>query len=63
MLGVNSRAPAHLDGTSVGIDTLKTFQEPISIQVNDRDSVELVFDNDVGVRRRTLRPVEPNVAY
>ncbi|KAL9616744.1 MAG: hypothetical protein Q9160_008401 [Pyrenula sp. 1 TL-2023] len=63
MLGVNSKTPEHLEGTSVGIDTLATFREPVSIRVNERDCVELVFENDAGLSKRHLRDVEPNEAY
>lgn len=63
MLGVNSKKPEHLEGTSVGIDTLSTFREPVSIRVNEQGSVELVFENDTGLSKRRLRDVEPNEAY
>ncbi|KAL9113538.1 MAG: hypothetical protein Q9227_002276 [Pyrenula ochraceoflavens] len=63
MLGLNSRSPMHLDHTSVGVETLSTFREPVSIRVNEKASVELVFDRDARARRRTMKEVEPNVAY
>lgn len=63
LLGVQSKTPSHLNGTSVGIDTLATFREPISIRVNESDSVELVFNNDTSLKKRHLRNVVPNMAY
>lgn len=63
MLKVNSKTPEHLDGTSVGIDTLSTFREPVSIRINEQSSVELVFENDTSLSKRHLRDAEPNKAY
>lgn len=63
MLAMHSQKPRHLKGTSVGIDTLSTFREPVSIRVNENDSVELVFENDHRIRMRQLRDIVPNEAY
>ncbi|KAL9622187.1 MAG: hypothetical protein Q9160_003370 [Pyrenula sp. 1 TL-2023] len=63
VLGVHSRTPAHLENTSVGIDTISPFREPVSIRVNENDSAELVFENDTSLRKRQLRDVVPNGAY
>lgn len=63
MLGVHSRTPVHLSDTSVGIDTVATFQEPVSIRINENNRAELVFDNDAEVKKRRLRDVVPNEAY
>ncbi|KAL9624604.1 MAG: hypothetical protein Q9160_001269 [Pyrenula sp. 1 TL-2023] len=63
MLAMNSQKPTHLEGTSVGIETLSTFRESVSIRVNENDSVELVFENDPALKTRQLRAVVPNEAY
>lgn len=63
MLGVHSRAPAHLDNTSVGIDTLATFREPVSIRINEENKAELVFEKDAETMKRRLRNVVQNEAY
>jgi hypothetical protein len=47
MLGLMSRKPDHLGPhVGVGLETLKTFREPVSVKVNDEGHVELVFEND-----------------
>lgn len=63
MLAMHSQRPTHLQGTTVGIDTLSTLREPVSIRVNDEGSAELVFENDAGAKTRRLRGVVPNEAY
>ena len=42
-LALNSRRPAVLQNTSVGIDTVETFRHPVNIRVNHDDSLEMVF--------------------
>ena len=63
MLGVQSSSPKHLEGINVGIETLNTLREPVSIRVNEIERAELVFANDPGVRARRLRYVSPNKRY
>ena len=46
MLALNSKRPEHLKHVSAGIERLKTFREPVSIRVNDENSLELVFEDD-----------------
>lgn len=64
MLALNSKKPEHLSGTSVGTETLSTFGEPVNLRVNEEDkSVELVFQNDPGLKKRVYTAVEPNKRY
>ena len=63
MLGICSKKPEHLMNTSVGINTLATFREPVQIRVNEDDGTELSFANDPGLKNRGLRMVEVDEKY
>jgi len=46
ILAINSQRPAGLlKNTSVGVDTLNTYRQPVSIRINHHDSLELVLDS------------------
>lgn len=62
-LALQSKKPDHLGHTSVGIDSIKTFQESVGIRVNQQDQVELVFAHDRDIEARGLRKIERNKAY
>ncbi|KAL9106237.1 MAG: hypothetical protein Q9227_008705 [Pyrenula ochraceoflavens] len=63
MLAMNSKQPEHLYSTSVGVDKSSTFGEPINIRENESGSVEVVFQNDPGLKKRHYKSVQPNVRY
>ncbi|KIW90582.1 uncharacterized protein Z519_08365 [Cladophialophora bantiana CBS 173.52] len=64
VLGLMSRKLEYLDPhASVGLDTLHTFREPVSVKVNYEGYVELVFDNDTGSKSRRNGPVVVNKPY
>jgi hypothetical protein len=63
MLGLLSRKPTHLDCVSVGVETLKTFREPVSVRVNDVGAVELVFEDEPGGIVGRTAGVEKNKSY
>jgi len=63
VLALQSKTPYHLGYWSVGIDTLKTYQQPVGIRVNSNDEAELIFAHDNDVCSRGLRKVVPNKAY
>jgi hypothetical protein len=42
-LALNSTPPTHLGSISAGLRTLRVFQEPVGILVNEKDELELVF--------------------
>lgn len=63
MLGMNSTMPDHLEKTSVGIETLSTFREPISIRVLGERSVNVVFNNDADLAVRDSRRVVRNERF
>ncbi len=49
MLGLMSRKAGHLGlHASVGIETLNTLREPVSVKVDDEGLVDLVSEKDVG---------------
>jgi hypothetical protein len=63
MLGLCSPRPDHLKHISAGVATLSTFREPVSVRVNDEDSLQLVFDKDITTGKVRYRKVEHNKAY
>ena len=63
LLGMNSKRPAHLGDTSAGIETLKTYKEPVNIRVNDENHLELVFANNASTRSTAYRRVVANHRY
>ena len=63
MLGLMSQKPKHLGHVSIGIETMKTFREPVSVKVNDQGHAELVFENDVGSKLGRKGMVVDNRAY
>jgi hypothetical protein len=60
-LALQSKRPVHLEHTSVGIDSLKTFKQGVGIRINKEDRLELVFEGDREMRE--LRKIEKNKAY
>lgn len=63
LLALNSRRPpAELGPTSVGIDALATFREPVNIRVNDQDHLELIFDRDSSAQG-TMHRAPSNTAF
>lgn len=63
LLALQSKRPAHLNNVSVGVESLKTYREPLGVRVNDKDELELVFANDRDLGTRELRKIVPNEAY
>jgi hypothetical protein len=72
MLALQSKVPDHLGHISVGIDSVKTFQQNVGIRVSTVDigdtgetieQLELVFEHDQDASRRELKQVERNKAY
>jgi hypothetical protein len=52
-LALQSTKPDHLGYTSVGIDSLDTFNQGVGIRVNKDNRLELVFDQDIDSRNLT----------
>lgn len=46
VLALESKCSEHLYYVSAGINSIKTYQEPVGIRVNDRNQLELVFEHD-----------------
>ena len=63
MLGVNSRRPGHMGHTSVGLETLSSYREPVHIRANQEQSLELVFENDLAAKGVLWEEVQLNRAY
>ena len=63
MLALNSHQPQRLENTSVGVETLGTFKEPVSIRINAEDTAEIVFKNDLDVDQVRYRKVAVNTKY
>lgn len=63
MLAINSERPTDLHNTSVGVDKLGTYQQIIQVQVNKKDSVEMVFVHDSAYDATRYSPLRPNEAY
>jgi hypothetical protein len=62
-LALNSQRTDVLKNTSVGIGTLSTFRKPISVRVNEHDSLELVFSDGKEEAVSTYREVVTNEKY
>ena len=64
-LALQSKCPEieHMKNTSVGIETMATFREPVGIRENEEGRLVLVFMNDPGQDKRVLKKVEVNKAY
>lgn len=62
-LALNSRTPQHPKNVSVGIETLATYKEMVSIQANDEDRLELRFHDDPGATATKWTDVEANRRY
>lgn len=60
-LALNSRRPETLQNTSVGINTLATFRQPVNVRVNDKQSLEIVFD--AAKKSDGFEQVVPNAKY
>ena len=64
MLGFKSKWPAFLGRTSAGLMLPKTYQEQVSLMVNEDDGLELVFDKDPDNDERLYKGgVKANTAY
>lgn len=64
ILALNSHKPERVfDNTSVGVSTMAPFREPINIQVNDKNSVEVLFSYAQTTERLKYRNVQPNERY
>lgn len=61
-LALNSEPPKALKNTSVGIDTVETYRRPINIRVNQRDSLEIVFQKS-GLSEKGYTAVVVNEKY
>ena len=62
-LVLNTQRPGHMQNMSVGVDVCATYARPVNVRVNGKGSVEMVFDDDIGVRRRGFTVVEVNEKY
>ncbi|KAJ9615924.1 hypothetical protein H2200_002001 [Cladophialophora chaetospira] len=60
-LALNSKTSPVLKNTSVGIDTVEVFRQPVNIRVNQEDSLEIVFD--AARQGGKYTEVEPNKKY
>lgn len=65
LLGLHSQPPgvAAAANTTVGVETVAPFEEPVSVRINENGRAELLFDRDVLNKRRALSKVEVNEAY
>lgn len=64
MLALNSRKPpAEMGSTSIGVDSIVTFREPVNVRINDVNTAELVFDKEVSADEGSLTRVRRNIAY
>ena len=62
-LALHSKRPESLRGTSVGIDTLQTFRQPLNIRVNREDELEIVFSDEKEQLLGRYTNVVPNAKY
>ncbi|KAL1655615.1 hypothetical protein SLS61_001636 [Didymella pomorum] len=62
-LALQSKRSGHLGKISVGIDTLRTFNEGVGVRVNAEVELELVFADNRDIGSRDLRQIEKNKAY
>jgi len=63
VLAMQSKRSEHLCNVSAGINSIKTYQEPVGIRVDDRNHLELVFERDQSNELQKLRRVMVNEAY
>lgn len=65
LLGLHSQPPrvAAAANTTVGIETIAPFQEPVGVRLNENGRVEMLFYRDTLNRQRALRKVKVNEAY
>lgn len=63
VLASQSERTRRLRHTSVGINSIDTYREPVGIRVNRKDELELVLANDRDGNVRRLRRVAPKQAY
>lgn len=64
MLALNSRKPpAAIGSTSIGVDSILTFREPVNVRINELNTAELVFDKDASLDEANLTRVHRNLAY
>jgi hypothetical protein len=61
-LALNSTPPTHLGSISAGLKTLRVFQEPVGVLVNEKDELELVFREADG-GDEMFKAVERNKEY
>ncbi|KAL1867102.1 hypothetical protein Daus18300_006501 [Diaporthe australafricana] len=65
LLGLHSQPPEvnFAANTTVGIETVAPFKEPVSVRINENGRAELLFDRDALNKRRALSKIEVNEAY
>ncbi|KAF2106096.1 hypothetical protein BDV96DRAFT_337951 [Lophiotrema nucula] len=63
LLALRSHNPNILGHTSVGVESISTFRQPVGIRANDEDGLELVFARDEDVDHERYRKVELNKMY
>ncbi|KAH9203846.1 hypothetical protein DL95DRAFT_472025 [Leptodontidium sp. 2 PMI_412] len=61
-LALSSTPPKHLGSISAGLQTLRMFQEPVGVLVNEKEELELVF-RDAGGADSGFGAVERNREY
>lgn len=65
LLGLHSQPPgvAAAANTTVGIETIALFQEPIGVRLNENGRAEMLFYRDALNKQRALSKVKVNEAY
>jgi hypothetical protein len=63
VLALRSHNPNFLGHTSVGVESISTFRQPVGIRANDEDGLELLFERDEGVDHKRYQKVEVNKMY
>lgn len=63
ILALQSRRPTRIENASVGVESMRTFEKPVGIWVNEVDELEIVFASDRDLARGELRKLVANKAY
>lgn len=65
LLGLHSQPPgmAAAVNTTVGIETIAPFQEPVGVRINENGRAEMLFYRDALNKQRGLSKVKVNEAY
>ena len=63
LLGLNSKAPRFLGRTSAGVEKMNTYRQQVCVLVNEKDGLELVFDDDPDNDKKLYEAISPNTAY